>query len=130
MVYSAAKGNAALRLPWARAPDVGLPRPDRVVFLDLDEETARARGGWGDEVYERAEMQRQVRRLFGALARGGGGRYEDDGRLVEGVAGDEGWLAQDEADLRVVDARGTAEEVAGRVWEVVREVQGARRVLS
>ncbi|KAM0667272.1 hypothetical protein ACQRIU_005127 [Beauveria bassiana] len=60
MVYSAAKGLSGLRLPWARAPDVGLPRPDRVVFLDLDETTARARGGWGDEVYEKGAMQRQL----------------------------------------------------------------------
>ncbi|OAA78915.1 Thymidylate kinase [Akanthomyces lecanii RCEF 1005] len=127
MVYSAAKGSPALRLPWARAPDVGLPRPDRVVFLDLDEETARARGGWGDEVYEKAEMQRQVRRLFGALGRGG---RDEDGGLVEGVTGEMGWLEEEKGDLRMVDARGTVEEVAERVWEVVDGVQGVRRVLS
>ncbi|KAJ6784416.1 hypothetical protein PWT90_10486 [Aphanocladium album] len=129
MVYSAAKGNPSLGLAWARAPDVGLPRPDRVVFLDLDEETARARGGWGDEVYEKAEMQRQVRRLFGAL--GGKGRdAEDGGTLVEGLSGEEAWLEEDARDLRIVDARGTVDEVAARVWAAVDGVKGEKRVLS
>lgn len=130
MVYSAAKGNPALRLPWARAPDVGLPRPDRVVFLDLDEATARARGGWGDEVYENAEMQRQVRRLFGALGRGGREEDGERGELVEGVTGAETWLEEEKGDLRMVDARGSVEEVAKRVWEAVEGVRGVRRVLS
>ncbi|KAJ2974845.1 hypothetical protein NQ176_g5848 [Zarea fungicola] len=128
MVYSAAKNNPSLTLPWARCPDVGLPRPDRVVFLDLDEETARARGGWGDEVYEKAEMQRQVKRLFGALSRGG--RDEDGGRLVSGLSGEEAWLEEDGKDLRIVDARGTVEEVGERVWEVVEGVRGVERVVS
>src|SRR4051812_27675863 len=36
IVYSAAKRNPTLSLDWARAPEVGLPRPDLVIFLDLD----------------------------------------------------------------------------------------------
>ncbi|KAM3550247.1 hypothetical protein ARSEF4850_008436 [Beauveria asiatica] len=129
MVYSAAKDLPGLRLPWARAPDVGLPRPDRVVFLDLEEGTARARGGWGDEVYEKAAMQRQVRRLFGALANGG---RDWNAELVEGLTGEEGWLSEDgqEGDLRMVSAEGTVEEVARRVWEVVNGVRGRGRVLE
>ncbi|RSL39541.1 hypothetical protein CEP51_016798, partial [Fusarium floridanum] len=59
IVYSAAKQNPTLTLPWARAPERGLPRPDLVLFLDLTEEQARSRGGWGGEVYERSEMQRR-----------------------------------------------------------------------
>jgi len=64
MIYSAAKGNSELSLEWAKTPDVGLPRPDLVVFLDLEAEEAERRGGWGDEVYERKEMQGRVRELF------------------------------------------------------------------
>ncbi|KAA8631805.1 hypothetical protein SMACR_09145 [Sordaria macrospora] len=45
IVYSAAKQNPSLSLSWARAPEIGLPRPDLVLFLDLDEEQARLRGG-------------------------------------------------------------------------------------
>lgn len=127
IVYSAAKRNPSLTLPWARSPDAGLPRPDRVVFLDLDEETARSRGGWGDERYEKAEMQRRVRTLFGALGRGG---RDGEGRLVEGVSGEEGWLGEDGEDLRVVSARGDVEDVAKRVWDVVEGVEGRERVVS
>ncbi|KAH8775291.1 putative thymidylate kinase [Diaporthe sp. PMI_573] len=96
MVYSAAKGNPALGLPWARAPEVGLPRPDAVVFLDLDEEAARVRGGFGEERYETEEMQRRVRGLFWGLQRG----------EVDGVS-----FAEEAGDLAVVDAGGSVEEV-------------------
>ncbi|POS74702.1 thymidylate kinase [Diaporthe helianthi] len=105
MVYSAAKGNPSLGLPWARAPEVGLPRPDAVVFLDLDEEAARGRGGFGEERYETEEMQRRVRGLFWGLKKG----------EVGGVA-----FEEEAADLVVVDAGGTVEEVAGGIWGVVR----------
>ncbi|TVY86163.1 Thymidylate kinase, partial [Lachnellula willkommii] len=44
IVYSAAKHLPSLSLAWARQPEVGLPRPDRVVFLDLDPEAAAKRG--------------------------------------------------------------------------------------
>jgi dTMP kinase len=64
MIYSAAKNNPELSLQWAKSPDVGLPRPDIVVFLDLEAEEARRRGGWGDEKYEKAEMQTRVREQF------------------------------------------------------------------
>jgi dTMP kinase len=60
IVYSAAKQNPTLDLAWARGPEVGLPRPDLVLFLDLGEEQAEARGGWGAEVYEKVEMQKRV----------------------------------------------------------------------
>lgn len=70
IVYSAAKQNPSLSLSWAKAPEVGLPRPDVVLFLDLYEEVARQRGGWGGEVYEKGEMQRRVRDLFWGLSMG------------------------------------------------------------
>ncbi|KAI1342689.1 thymidylate kinase-domain-containing protein [Xylariaceae sp. FL0016] len=76
IVYSAAKQLPSLSLSWAKAPEVGLPRPDMVLFLDLEESVARARGGWGGEVYEKGEMQRRVRDLFWGLSMGdlGGSR--------------------------------------------------------
>lgn len=98
MVYSAAKRNPALTLAWARAPEVGLPRPDVVVFLDLSEEVAALRGGWGEERYEKAEMQRAVREGFEGL---------------RGAGGEEG------QDLRVVDAGAEMGVVEERVWAVV-----------
>lgn len=113
MVYSAAKQNPALPLRWARAPEVGLPRPDLVLFLDLTEEQAKARGGWGDELYERAEMQRRVRELFAGLSKGsaiGGG--EAGGHEAR-------TLREEEEDLQVVDASHSVERVSEDIWSVV-----------
>lgn len=113
MVYSAAKCNPTLGLGWARAPEVGLPRPDAVVFLDLDEDRARERGGFGEERYETAEMQRRVRGLFWGLKKG----------EVGGVP-----FAEEAGDLVVVDAGGSVEEVAEEIWRVVRpRIEGVEK---
>lgn len=113
MVYSAAKGNPSLGLGWARAPEAGLPRPDAVVFLDLDEGKARERGGFGEERYETAEMQRRVRGLFWGLKRGD----------VGGVP-----FVEEAEDLLVVDAGGSVEEVAEAIWAAVRpRVEGVEK---
>lgn len=59
--YSSAKG---LDYSWCRAPDVGLPRPDVVVFLNLSSEEAEKRGGYGEERYEKKEFQKKVAQQF------------------------------------------------------------------
>ncbi|KAF2245949.1 thymidylate kinase [Trematosphaeria pertusa] len=66
-VYSAAKHNPTLSLAWARHPEVGLPRPDACIFLDISAEDAAKRGGYGTEKYEKQEMQDGVRELFNVL---------------------------------------------------------------
>jgi dTMP kinase len=123
-----------LSLAWARHPEVGLPRPDIVLFLDLDEESARARGGWGGEVYEKVEMQKRVRDLFWGLSMGKLDLVkEEDGEGGKGVvvveapkpeeeAGvvKEVRFRQEEEDLVVVDAGGSVEDVAEEIWRVVR----------
>ena len=85
---------------WCKAPDVGLPAPDAVVFLDIDPAVAAARGGFGEERYERAELQAQVRRNFEEVGR-------REGQAV-------GW--------KVVDAGREVEAVADEVWSVVEQV--------
>ncbi|KAJ9143747.1 Thymidylate kinase [Pleurostoma richardsiae] len=111
MVYSAAKRNPSLTLSWARAPEVGLPRPDMVLFLDLDEAQAKTRGGWGGEVYERAETQRRVRELFWGLSMGRVGDAEAEADVK---------FRQEEEDLQVVDASPSVEEVAEEIWKLVK----------
>ncbi|KAI0313194.1 thymidylate kinase [Amylostereum chailletii] len=64
IAFSTAKG---LSYAWCRAPDVGLPRPDLTLFLDVSPETARARGGYGEERYEREELQRRVREQYARI---------------------------------------------------------------
>lgn len=77
MVYSVAKSLPDLPFRWARGPEVGLPRPDLVVFLDLDPEEAKRRGGYGDEKYEKLEMQQKVRKCFKFLKQIGEEESED-----------------------------------------------------
>lgn len=131
MVYSAAKTNPLLPLSWARAPEVGLPRPDLVVFLDLTEEEARARGGWGDEIYEKAAMQQKVRKLFWGLSYGridrdaGGDAAADTDSAGRGGPGEleqpparEYRLREEEEDLYVIDASTTVDAVSEAIWKV------------
>ncbi|KAJ9664429.1 Thymidylate kinase [Coniosporium apollinis] len=66
-VYSAAKDNPTLDLRWARHPEVGLPRPDICIFLDISAEDVAKRGSFGEEKYETRKMQERVRELFGVL---------------------------------------------------------------
>jgi len=68
-VYSAAKDNPTLSLEWARHPEVGLPRPDVCIFLNIPAEEAAKRGGYGGERYESKKMQDRVRELFGVFQR-------------------------------------------------------------
>lgn len=72
-VYSAAKNNPSLDLAWCRHPEEGLPRPDLCLFLDISAEDAAKRGGWGEERYEKQELQDRVRQLFAEI------RDTDDG---------------------------------------------------
>ena len=109
IVYSAAKNVPGLDVKWARGPEVGLPKPDLVVFLDVDVETARGRGGWGGERYEEEGMQGRVRGLFMEVLKG-------EGKGEGGVR------------TRVVDAAKGEEEVRGVVRTVVEEVIGGGKL--
>ncbi|KAL9056194.1 MAG: hypothetical protein Q9162_003073 [Coniocarpon cinnabarinum] len=66
-VYSAAKHNPHLGLEWARKSDEGLPRPDVCLFLYISSDDAGTRGGYGEEKYEKREMQDRVRTMFAEL---------------------------------------------------------------
>jgi len=61
VAYSAAKG---LDFEWCQAPDIGLPTPDGIFFLHIDETVGASRSGFGDERYENAELQAKVRQVF------------------------------------------------------------------
>ncbi|SPO26682.1 related to thymidylate kinase [Ustilago trichophora] len=75
IAYSVAKG---LSYDWCRNPDVGLPLPDLTMFLDLDAQTAAARGGYGEERYEKLDFQAKVRDAFSRVSqdvKAHGGRW-------------------------------------------------------
>jgi len=42
---SSYSGGGDLTLDWCIGPDIGLPAPDAVIFLDLDQDEAEKRGG-------------------------------------------------------------------------------------
>ncbi|KAH8116252.1 thymidylate kinase [Phellopilus nigrolimitatus] len=65
VAFSASKG---LPFAWCRAPDVSLPAPDLTFFLDISPEKAKERGGYGEERYEKEEIQRRVREIFATIA--------------------------------------------------------------
>nr|POE72890.1 isoform 2 of thymidylate kinase [Quercus suber] len=96
-VYSAAKQNPAMDLAWCRSPDVGLPRPDLCLFLDIAAEEAAKRGGFGAERYEKQEMQDRVRALFATLR-----SHSDEAE-----------------DITVIDAGRSAEEVEMSIQEAI-----------
>ena len=65
VAFTAAKG---LDFEWCKNPDRGLPKPDVVIQLNVDEECAKGRGGFGEERYEKIEFQRRVRSLYAQLS--------------------------------------------------------------
>ena len=56
-----------LSIDWCKQPDVGLPKPDLVCFLDVSEEVASKRADFGGERYEVTELQRRVRGNYDLL---------------------------------------------------------------
>jgi len=95
--FSAAKG---LSYEWCWSPDIGLPAPDLVLFLDVSPQVAKSRGGYGDERYEKEELQNRVREMFHKLGKSYGPRWH------------------------VVDADPTPEEVEKCVWTAVEPLVG------
>jgi len=110
-------------MDWCMRPDAGLPRPDVVVFLRLAPDVAKSRGGFGEERYEKEEMQNRVRERFSDLAAADG----IDLRSGD-ICSPEFEVAADGGPLwRVVDANGTLDEVEERVKNAVQPVLDAVR---
>jgi len=92
--------RSILPYDWCRAPDVGLPAPDLTFFLDVSPEQAEARGGYGEERYEKKDLQGRVRQMFDRI------REEMEG------TGKGSWVLLD-ADLG-------KDEVEESIWEAVK----------
>jgi dTMP kinase len=71
-----------------------------VIFLSLSSDVAALRGGYGEERYEKEEMQRRVREVFNLL--------QGDSR--------------DKEDWRIIDASEGIEQVSDRIWDVVKPI--------
>ncbi|KAJ8309764.1 hypothetical protein KUTeg_011629 [Tegillarca granosa] len=54
-------------MQWCKQPDIGLPKPDAVIYLTLSPEAAEKRGTFGKERYEKKEFQQKVSENFEKL---------------------------------------------------------------
>jgi dTMP kinase len=80
---------------------VSLPAPDLTLFLDISpEQAAKQREGYGEERYEKLEMQARVREVFERIGKEMG----------------EKWVT--------VDAGRTRDEVGQDIWEKVSPLVG------
>ncbi|ESZ98202.1 hypothetical protein SBOR_1430 [Sclerotinia borealis F-4128] len=106
MIYTSSKypkdSPNHLSLEWCKNPEIGLPMPDKVIFLDLESEEAEKRGGYGDEKYETREMQRRVRDGFLTL----------QNVVIPG-------FEHERSIMKAIDAGEGLDEVAEKVWYVV-----------
>ncbi|KAI9573889.1 thymidylate kinase-domain-containing protein [Boletus coccyginus] len=102
IAFSAQKGpQLNLTYEWCRAPEIGLPAPDLTLFLDVKPEIAMQRGGYGEERYEKQEVQSRVRQVFE--------------RIGEEIGADR-WV--------VIDAGQDRDQVADAIWNSVIPVLG------
>jgi len=103
IAFSAQKGSHLnLTYEWCRAPEIGLPAPDLTLFLDVKPEIAMQRGGYGEERYEKQEVQSRVRQVFQ--------------RIGEEIGADR-WV--------VIDAGQDRNQVADDIWDSVVPVLGS-----
>lgn len=67
----AAFGAASTGRPlnWCKISDSGLPAPDLVIFLEVKGETQEGRANWGEEHFERADIQQKVAVNFQRLSK-------------------------------------------------------------
>ncbi|XP_068176308.1 thymidylate kinase [Antennarius striatus] len=65
VAFTSAKPGFSLE--WCKNPDMGLPNPDLVMFLQLSPAEAALRGQFGEERYETGVFQREVQQKFEQL---------------------------------------------------------------
>jgi len=95
-----------LTYEWCRAPDTSLPAPDLVLFLDVTPEVQAARGGYGQERYEKADLQRRVREVFRKIAEEFRALEDDTSSPV--------------VRWREIDASRSKEDVGNEIWTAIR----------
>ncbi|KAJ3999142.1 thymidylate kinase-domain-containing protein [Lentinula boryana] len=105
-----------ISLHWARAPDAALPSPDLTLFLDVSPEIALTRGGYGEERYEKADMQKRVRSVFqeigGEVTAGAG-----QGKWIVVDAGKEMSMVTEEMWGHVQTLLDGINDSIGRLWD-------------
>jgi dTMP kinase len=117
--------TTTLSYEWCRAPDTSLPAPDLVLFLDVTPEVQASRGGYGQERYEKADLQRRVREVFRRIA----GEFQTSSKglessVVQWCKIDAGCSKQDVSydiwtAVQPLVENGGIDRPIGRLWEDV-----------
>ena len=61
VAYTSAKG---IDFNWCLESDVGLIKPDLVIYIEVEMSTISSRAGFGGERYEKTEFQTKVKDQF------------------------------------------------------------------
>ncbi|XP_050967627.1 thymidylate kinase isoform X2 [Labeo rohita] len=95
VAFTSAKPGFSLE--WCMNPDVGLPKPDLVMFLQLNPNMAANRGEYGIERYETSAFQRTVHQRFEQLMQDSSVNWKviDAARTIEEVHKDIKLLSED-----------------------------------
>ena len=54
-------------IEWCRQPDIGLIKPDKVIYMTVSGEQAESRAQFGEERYEKRDFQKKVKEQFSKL---------------------------------------------------------------
>ncbi|XP_016089628.1 thymidylate kinase-like [Sinocyclocheilus grahami] len=95
VAFTSAKPGFSLE--WCMNPDMGLPKPDLVIFLQLNPSMAANRGEYGIERYETSAFQRTVQQRFEELMQDSSVNWKviDAARTIEEVHKDIKLLSED-----------------------------------
>ncbi|XP_020844677.1 thymidylate kinase isoform X2 [Phascolarctos cinereus] len=64
LLFSANRWEQNFSIDWCKQPDVGLPKPDLILFLQLSSLEAAKRGDFGTERYENNAFQEKALQCF------------------------------------------------------------------
>ncbi|XP_048055617.1 thymidylate kinase isoform X1 [Megalobrama amblycephala] len=109
VAFTSAKPGFSLE--WCMNPDVGLPKPDMVMFLQLNPNMAANRGEYGIERYETSAFQRTVHQRFEELMQDSSVNWKviDAARTIEEVHKDIKHLSEE--IIRLVE-----NQPVGKLW--------------
>lgn len=103
---------------WCRTPDIALPAPDLILYLDISPDKAKERGGYGEERYEQEEMQTRVREMYSKMREETMSSVPNHESLEPVVGeGEQNSTASESRPQWVeVDAGRSVEDVAKEIW--------------
>ncbi|PNH09393.1 Thymidylate kinase [Tetrabaena socialis] len=110
VAYTAAKGVPHLSLEYCKSLEVVLPAADLVLHMSMTAEATAARGGYGEERYEKVDFQRKVMEIFGALR-------DDRWAVVDASSTIEAIHEQVVATVMPVVERARGGAPLGRLWD-------------